>query len=136
MPGKSSKPRKQRRRHFQAAKHTVYRRMRVRNQDAKFREAVPRLTVRKGDRVYVMKGQGKEGGYSDKDSMVKEAEGKVVRVDYKRHLVFIEDVKMRKRGNKVADRPVEPSNLWIMQLDLSDPKRKAWLEAERAKLNG
>ncbi len=136
MPGVSSKPRKQRRRHFNAPKHQIHRRMRVRNEDAKFRAAVPRVTVRKGDRVMVVKGQGDEGGYTDKDSKVKDAEGKVVRVDYKRQLIFIEDVKMRKRGNKVADRPIEPNNVWVMQLDLSDPKRKAWLEAERAKLNG
>jgi ribosomal protein uL24 len=136
VKGASSKAGKQRKRHFQAPKHKVYRRLRVRNQDAKFREAVPRVTVRKGDRVLVFRGQGEGGGYADKDSKVKDVEGKVVRVDYKRHLVYIEDLKMRKRGNKVADRPVEPNNLWIMQLDLTDPKRKAWLESERAKYNG
>ncbi len=135
MAHTSSKPGKQRKRHFSAPKHKVHRRLTVRNQDAKFRDAVPRVTVRKGDRVWVMRGQGEEGGYVDKDSKVKDVEGKVVRVDYKRQLIYLEDVKMRKRGNKVADRPIEPNNVWIMQLDLSDPKRKARLEAERTKFN-
>jgi ribosomal protein uL24 len=134
MPGVSSKPGKQRRRHFNAPKHLVNRRLRVRNQDPKFRVAVPRVTVRKGDRVLVFRGQGEDGGYTDKDTKVRDVEGKVVRVDYKRQLVYLEDVKMRKRGNKVADRPIEPNNIWIMQLDLSDPKRKAWLERERARV--
>ncbi|HEX9708909.1 MAG TPA: 60S ribosomal protein L26 [Candidatus Thermoplasmatota archaeon] len=133
MPKASSKPRKQRKRHFNAPRHKVHRRLRVRNQDPKFRDAVKRLTVRTGDRVMIRAGQGEEGGYVDKDSQVKDVEGKVVRVDYKRQLIFLEDVKMRKRGNKVADRPVEPNNVWIMQVDLSDARRKAWLEGERAK---
>ena len=58
----SSKPRKQRQRHFNAPKHKIHRRLRVRNQDPKYRDAVKRLTVRKGDRVMIMSGQGEAGG--------------------------------------------------------------------------
>ncbi len=77
-----------------------------------------------------------DGGYTEKDNKVKDAEGKISRVDYKRHLVFIEDLKQRKRGNKVADRPVDPRNVWIVRFDETDPKRKAKLEAMNALSEG
>lgn len=129
----SAKARKQRKRHFQAPKHRVYRQLRVPNRDLKYKDAVPTLTVRRGDIVRVRSGQGVSGDYVDKDTKVKDVEGKVSRVDYKRQLLFIEDLKIRKRGNKVADRPIEPQNVWVIKLDLTDAKRREWLDAERAK---
>jgi ribosomal protein uL24 len=131
----SSKPRKQRARYFQAPKHIIHRSLTVRNRDAKFPN-VPRVTVRKGDRVFIFRGQGEKGGYVDKDTKVRKVEAKVARVDYKRRLVFLEDLKIRKRGNKVADRPVEPHNLWIITLDTTDPRRKAELEELNRRAEG
>ena len=87
-----------------------------------------RAALRAGDRVVIDRGQGLEGNYAEKDTKVKDVQGKVLRVDYKRRLVFIEDLKERKRGNKVADRPIDPRNLTIIAFDLTDPKRKAKLE--------
>jgi ribosomal protein uL24 len=123
----SSKPRKQRARYFQASKHQIHRTLTVRNRDNKYPN-VPRVVVRKGDRVFIFRGQGEKGDYVDKDTKIRKVEGKVSRVDYKRRLIFIEDLKIRKRGNKVADRPVEPHNVWVVTLDTTDARRKARLE--------
>jgi len=122
----SAKPRKQRRLYFQAPKHKVHRGFVVPHDwqnDKKF-SRVKRVAVRKGDTVFIRR--GKES--SEKDTKVKKVEAKVSRVDYKRRLVFVEDLKIRKRGNKVADRPVDPRNIVIVSLDLTDPQRKAKLE--------
>jgi ribosomal protein uL24 len=133
----SAKPRKQRRRHFQAPAHKVHRQFTVQvfGAEAKY-PGIRRAPLHKGDSVVVLRGQGVDGGYTEKDNKVKDAEGKIARVDYKRHLVFIEDLKERKRGNKVADRPIDPRNVWIVRFDDSDPRRKAKLEAMNAQAEG
>ena len=126
----SSKPGKQRKAHFQAPKHVVHRQFTVPVSGSQTQYPnIYRATVRAGDRVEVERGQGVEGGYTEKDNKVKGAQGKVLRVDYKRHLVFVEDMKERKRGNKVADRPVDPRNIAILTFDTTDKRRKAKLEA-------
>jgi ribosomal protein uL24 len=122
----SAKARKQRRAFFQAPKHRIYRDFVVPHDtvgDKKFNR-IKRAVVRKGDTVVIRRGQ-KTG---EKDTNVKRVEGKVLRIDYNRRLLFIEDLKIRKRGNKVADRPVEPRNVTIVAFDLTDPRRKAKLE--------
>lgn len=125
----SSKPGKQRRRHFQAPAHRTRKQFTVKvyGAEAKY-PGIHRAPVHKGDKVEIMRGQGEAGGYTDKDSKVKLHEGKVTRVDYKRRLVFVEDLKQRKRGNKVADRPVDPRNVVIVLFDTTDPRRKELLE--------
>jgi ribosomal protein uL24 len=126
----SSKPRKQRKAHFQAPKHAIHHQFTVPVSGGNTQYPnIYRAVVRAGDRVEVERGQGAEGGYTDKDAKVKGAQGKVLRVDYKRRLVFIEDMKQRKRGNKVADRPVDPRNITILAFDTTDKRRKAKLEA-------
>ena len=132
----SSKPGKQRKRHFQAPKHKVHKQFTAPIAGATPAEtAYPflrRAPVRRGDRVEIDRGQG-EPRYADKDTKVRFVQGKVARVDYKRHLVYIEDLKMRKRGNKVADRPIDPRNISIVAFDTSDKRRKAWLEKMNAR---
>ena len=129
----SSKPGKQRKRYFQAPAHIKHRQFTVPvSAEAKYPN-IQRAVVRKGDRVDIQRGQGEEGGYTDKDSKVKFVQGKILRVDYKRRLVFVEDLKARKRGNKVADRPVDPRNIEIIAFDTSDKRRKAKLDAMNAR---
>jgi ribosomal protein uL24 len=132
--GSSSKARKQRKRHFQAPKHVIHRQFTVpvSGAEAKYPN-IQRATVRKGDRVVIDRGQGAAGNYTDKDTKVKDVQGKVSRVDYKRRLVFIEDLKMRKRGNKVADRPVDPRNITILAFDVTDKRRKETLDKMNAR---
>ncbi len=124
----SSKARNTRRRHFQAPAHQRHREFTVLVSGSETKmPGIRRAPVRAGDRVAIDRGQGVEGNYSDKDTKVKDVEGKILRVDYKRRLVFIEDLKQRKRGNKVADRPIDPRNITIIGFDLTDPRRKAKL---------
>ena len=130
----SSKARKQRKAHFQAPKHLVHRQFTVPVSGSQTQYPnIYRAPVREGDRVEVERGQGTKPGYSDKDHKVKGAQGKVLRVDYKRHLVFVEDLKQRKRGNKVADRAVDPRNITILAFNTEDKRRKAKLEAMDAR---
>ncbi len=70
------------------------------------------LTVRKGDIVKVMRGKFK--GH----------EGKVVKVNLKNMRVAVEGVTVRKVDNKAVQYWIHPSNLMLIKLDLSDPKRK------------
>lgn len=129
----SSKARKMRRRHFQAPAHQRHRKFTVLVSGSETKMAgIRRAAVRAGDRVAIDRGQGLEGNYSNKDTKVKDVEGKILRVDYKRRLLFIEDLKQRKRGNKVADRPIDPRNVTIIAFDLTDPRRKAKLEKRNA----
>lgn len=133
----SSKPGKQRRRHFNAPAHLKRRQftVQVSVNEPKY-GAIRRATVRKGDKVEILRGQGAAGGYTDKDTKVKEHQAKITRVDYKRHLVYLEDLKTRKRGNKVADRPIDPRNIEILAFDTTDPQRKAKLDRLKADAEG
>jgi large subunit ribosomal protein L26e len=132
--GASAKPGKQRKRHFNAPAHVVHKQFTV-PVDGAFAKYpnIRRAAVRKGDRVEIDRGQGEKGGYTDKDTKVNEVQGKISRVDYKRHLVVVEDLKQRKRGNKVADRPVDPRNITILTFDTTDKRRKAKLDAMNAR---
>ncbi|MFW6230492.1 MAG: 50S ribosomal protein L24 [Nanoarchaeota archaeon] len=72
--------------------------------------------VRKGDKVRVLRGNQKG------------KEGKVERVSYKDYQVFIAGVTFAKKDGSNGFYPVDPSNLMITELDLSDPKRKKTIE--------
>ncbi len=70
------------------------------------------LTVRKGDVVKLMRGNAR--GH----------EGKVVEVNLKKMKVAVEGIIVRRTDNKSVQKWVDPSNLMIMKLNLSDSKRK------------
>ncbi len=70
------------------------------------------VTVRKGDVVKLMRGNAR--GH----------EGKVVEVNLKKMKVAVEGVIVRRTDNKSVQKWVDPSNLMIIKLNLSDPKRK------------
>ena len=74
--------------------------------------------IRVGDKVRIMRGDNKG------------VEGKVTRVDRKNYKVYIENVvRENLRGEKVLI-PIHYSNLMIIELDLSDPRRKERLESK------
>ncbi len=73
--------------------------------------------VRTGDTVKVTVGMTKEG--------------KVNRVDRVREQVFIEGAERSKRNGTKVMIPFHPSNLTILELDISDTKRKAKLEGKK-----
>lgn len=127
----SGKARKQRARYFQAPRHVRHRQMTAPVVDPQYVN-VPRAAIRKGDTVEILRGQGDP----EKDRNVLGVKAPVVRVDYKRRVIFLQDIKIRKRGNKVADRPIDPSNVRIVKLDLTDRRRKAKLDETNAKRAG
>ena len=72
--------------------------------------------VREGDKVKVLKGKfrGKTG--------------KVSEVDLKGLKIYVEGVTARKAKGAEVLAPLEPSNVMIIELDLSDKRRKEILE--------
>ncbi len=81
------------------------------------KRAVP---VRKGDRVKVMRGEDK--GYN----------GVVEKVELKKGVVYIENLKVKKVDGTEVPKPVKPSNLMIVELNIDDKKRHAKLLGSEA----
>ncbi|MCD6461193.1 MAG: 50S ribosomal protein L24 [Thermoplasmata archaeon] len=73
--------------------------------------------VRKGDTVVVMRGSFK--GFS----------GKVAEVRTKARKIVVEGVTHTKADGTEVPYPLDPSNVMITKLDLTDPRRKAKLES-------
>ncbi len=115
----SRKPSKQRKRLFQAPLHRRGKIMSV-NLSPELREKYERRSfpIRVGDKVRIMRGDNRG------------VEGKVTRVDRKDYRVYIENVvRENQRGEKVPI-PIHYSNLMIIELDLSDPRRREKLESK------
>lgn len=68
--------------------------------------------VRKGDKVRVIKGNHKK------------KEGKILRVDSVSYKIFIEKIMRTKSKGDEIFIPIHPSNVMILELDLSDERRK------------
>lgn len=77
------------------------------------------LPVRKGDTVKVLRG--------NKD--FKSSEAKVARVDLKSCKIVIENVTIPKADGTQKQKPVDPSDVLLTKLDLSDPWRKEKLDS-------
>ncbi len=106
-------PRKQRKMLYNAPKHRRQKMMKAHLSDELYgKYGLRSLTVRKGDIVKVMRGKFK--GH----------EGKVVKVNLKNMRVAVEGVTVRKVDNTAVQYWIHPSNLMLIKLDLSDPKRK------------
>ncbi|MFH1210921.1 MAG: 50S ribosomal protein L24 [archaeon] len=74
------------------------------------------LTVRKGDKVKVMRGQ------------FRKTTGKITEVDTQRQKVYIEGVELIKKDGSKAMYPVHPSNIMITEPNMEDRKRKKIVE--------
>jgi len=77
------------------------------------------LPVRKGDTVKVLRGA--------KD--FKASEAKVASVDLKSCKIIIENVTIPKADGTQKQKPVDPSDVLLTKLDLSDPWRKSKLDS-------
>lgn len=113
----SAKPRTQRRR---AAMAPLHRRRAwvAAHVDPKLHEKskvrLPRaIPVRKGDTVRVMR-----GGFRGR-------EGTVVSVETRDGTVVVEGITLEKVDEKKVARPIHASNLQIIKLDETDPRRRA-----------
>ena len=109
----SYQPRKQRKMRYNAPKHRRQKMMKAHLSTALYEKyGMRNLVVRKGDVVRVMRGKFK--GH----------EGKVVEVNLKKMKIAVEGVTIRRTDNKSVQFWLDPSNVEIIKLDLSDPKRK------------
>ncbi len=106
-------PRKQRKMLYNAPKHKRQKMMKAHLSDELYgKYGLRSVTLRKGDVVRVMRGKFK--GH----------EGKVVEVNLKNMRVAVEGVTVRKVDNTAVQYWIHPSNLMLVKIDLSDPKRK------------
>src|SRR3990172_7284543 len=108
--------RKQRKRMYNAPLHVRTQLVSAHVEKKRGREdGVPRsLPLRKGDQVRVMRGGPKVRGQI----------GKVLSVDRRNFRVVIDGIRMKKADEKEVERPLHPSNLMIIALDESDPRRR------------
>ena len=77
---------------------------------------VKSLPVRSGDIVVVRRGEW----------MLQE--GKVLRVDTERGLVFVDNIKQERADGREVHIPLRPENLMITKLDMDDEWRKRIIE--------
>jgi large subunit ribosomal protein L24 len=112
----SALPRKQRKRAFNANWQQRHRNLAAhvdpalrKKHDWKIPRAVP---LRKGDEVFIARGK------------FRGRKGKIIGVDSSKGTVTVEGIKIKKTDEKEVARPLHPSNLIIVSLDESDPRRR------------
>lgn len=116
----STKARKQRKARANAPLHKRRRMVAAHLSSALMSEYnVRSLTVRKGDTVKIVRGA--------KDFRTGEA--KVAKVDMKDCKIIIENITIPKADGTQKPKPVDPSDVIITKLDLSDPWRKSKLDS-------
>ncbi|MCC6052224.1 MAG: 50S ribosomal protein L24 [Fervidicoccaceae archaeon] len=117
---KSKKPSKQRKAMFQAPLHIRRKFMTAPLSDELVEKyGVKRLPVRKGDKVRIMRGE------------FTGVEGKVTRVDLRKMRIYVEGVTRQRMDGTPVFVPIHPSKVMIIELDLSDQKRKELIEKKK-----
>jgi len=115
----SRQPRKQRKARYNAPLHLRQKLVHAHiSKDARKKAGVKRkaVAVREGDRVKIMRGRFR--GHT----------GKVSSVNLTSLKVFVEGAVTRKAKGSEVLVAIEPSNLMIMELEMSDKRRKEILE--------
>lgn len=116
----STKVRKQRKARANAPLHRKHRMVSAHLDSALVSEYnVRSVPVRKGDTVKVIRGE----------QDLKKTEAKVAEVDLKECKIIIEAVTVPKADGTQKPRPVDPSDVVITKLDLTDPWRKEKLDS-------
>ena len=116
---RSIQTRKQRKYRYNAPLHVKQNLLHVHlSSELKKKYGIRNTQVKKGDKVRILRGQ------------FKKKEGKVERVNLKQEKVFITGIELiKKEGTKVPV-ALSPSNLLVIDLDLTDRKRKNKLESK------
>jgi large subunit ribosomal protein L24 len=115
----SKQPRKQRNRTEDASLHEMHDQVRATlSEDLREEYGRRNARVNEGDTVEIMRGD--DAG----------EEGEVMAVDLKNAIVHVEDVTIETADGEETPKPLQPSNLRITELDLSDDRREARLEGE------
>ncbi len=118
----SHKARKQRRSKADAPLHRRRRMVSAHLDSALMREYnVRSVPVRKGDTVKVVRGA----------QDIKGSENKVASIDLKNYKIIVENITIPKADGTQTERPVDPSDVVITKLDLSDSWRKRKLERHK-----
>jgi len=109
---KSKKPRKQRKFLYTAPLHLRRKIMSV-HLTKELRERYKRrsMPIRKGDEVEVMSGK------------FKKQRGKVSRVNLKKYQVFVEGIVVKRTDGTERQKPIHPSKLKIINLNVEDKRR-------------
>ena len=116
---KSVQPRKQRLERYSAPLHKKQKYVHVHLiKDLRQKYGFRNVQVRKGDKVKLLRGQ-----FKNKEDVVE-------MVDLKKEKVFVKGVELIKKDGTKSAYPLNPSNLMITSLDLSDKKRKAKLNSK------
>ena len=116
----STKARKQRKARANAPLHLKKRMVAAHLDSALMKEFnVRSLPVRKGDTVKIIRGH--------KDFRTGEA--KVASVDLKSCKIIVENITIPKADGTQKPKPIDPSDVLITKLDLSDPWRKEKLDS-------
>ncbi|MGQ9587672.1 MAG: 50S ribosomal protein L24 [Thermoplasmata archaeon] len=116
----STKARKQRKARFEAPLHRKKRMISAHLDSALMSEYnVRSLPVRKGDTVRIIRGA--------KDFRASEA--KVASVDLKNCKIIVENITIPKADGTQKPKPIDPSDVLLTKLDLSDPWRKSKLDS-------
>jgi len=116
----STKARKQRKARANAPLHLKKRMVAAHLDSALMKEFnVRSLPVRKGDTVKIIRGH--------KDFRTGEA--KVASVDLKACKIIVENITVPKADGTQKPKPIDPSDVLITKLDLSDPWRKEKLDS-------
>jgi len=115
----SKKPKKQRKFLYNAPLHLRHKMMSAHlSKELREKYGFRSIPVRKGDKVRIVRGS--------KDIVGKE--GKIAEVDLKHYRVHVEGVTRKKIDGTEVYRPIHPSNLVVIDLDLSDDIRKKIIE--------
>jgi large subunit ribosomal protein L24 len=116
----STKARKQRKARYNAPLHKKRRMVSAHLDSALMSQYnVRSLPVRKGDTVKVIRG-GED---------FRKIEAKVAKVDVKNLKIIVENVTVPKADGTQKPKPIDPSDVVITKLDLSDPWRKEKLDS-------
>ncbi|XVH32295.1 50S ribosomal protein L24 [Haloferacaceae archaeon DSL9] len=112
-------PRKQRKKTATASLHERHKQVRA-PLSVDLREEYGRRNVRvnAGDTVEVLRGD--HAG----------TEGEVQKVDLKKGVIHVEDVVVERADGEEAPRPLDSSNVRVIDLDLEDERREARLAAD------
>ena len=119
-----TKPRTQRKALYEAKLHEKHALLSVhlsKELKAKLSTSARSVSVRKGDRVKIMRG-----------SHAKKT-GKVIEVDLKGTVVFVEGIVARKAKGGEVPVALHPSNLLLLEGDFNDSERKAILARKKGK---
>jgi large subunit ribosomal protein L24 len=116
----STKAKKQRKARWNAPLHKKKRMVSVHLDSSLMSEYnVRSMPVRKGDTVKILRGA----------EDFKTSEAKVASVDLKNLKIIVENVTVPKADGTQKPKPVDPSDVLLTKLDLSDPWRKAKLDS-------